>query len=104
VGKEIGGCRDERRKRVVVEKNEDVALPLAMIDDDKRPVRCSRTEGVEGRWLQEAVKAWQGLYLLNEPLAIIQKLLLPHDKTTVWIHSLQATGTSTVATVNTIVW
>jgi len=83
-----------------VEKNEDVTPPLAMINDDYRPTERSSMENVEGRRLQEGVKARQGLYLLNKFLAIVQKLLLPHYKTTVWIHLPEATE----VTFNMVVW
>ena len=51
-----------------MEKDEDVATPLGMVDDDYWPATRSRTDSVERRWLQESVKARQGLYLRNKLL------------------------------------
>lgn len=60
----------------IVENDDDVGTPPEMIYDDHWPVGCRRTENIKGRRLQESLKARQGLYLRDELLAIILKLLL----------------------------
>src|SRR5579863_2681182 len=73
---EIIECRNEEREEW------DVGTPPAMVDDDYRTVKCSPMESVKGGRLQEVVNAWQGLYLRNKAVAIVQKLLLLRLKTT----------------------
>jgi hypothetical protein len=60
-----------------------------MTNNDDWAMRCSGTESVKGRWLQEGIKTWQVLNLGNELLAVIQKLLFSHNAVAIWIHPFE---------------
>ncbi len=83
-----------------MEKDDNVRMPYGMVNNNYWSMTCNFMEGVEGRGLQKGVKAWQGLYLYNKLLAIIQQLPMPHHKITKWIRPLNIT----VSTINNVLW
>jgi hypothetical protein len=72
--------------RGVMEENDDVRTPSAMVDDDDRSTRSSRMEFVERRWFQEGLESWKGLNLGYKLVSIIQKLPLLYHKMAKCIH------------------
>jgi hypothetical protein len=75
-----------------MKENQNVGAPTAVVYNDDRTRKGSRTECVERRRFQEAVKAWQGSDLREEVVAFLQKFTLLHQETTERVYRPEVIG------------